>query len=87
MPIAAAAAAASRAAYVAYGWAERFSQISDELVEALEARVDADLWVEFAVDQRYQKLLKNLRPDTSTARTQARGWTTDKTQDEKAVNI
>ena len=48
---AAAAAAASRAAYVAYGWAERFSQICDELIEALEARVDADLWIEFSVEQ------------------------------------
>ena len=45
------AGAASRAALVAYGWAERFSQICDETVEALEASADAYDWVTFCIDQ------------------------------------
>ena len=45
------AGAASRAALVAYGWAERCSHICDETVEALEASADAYDWVTFCIDQ------------------------------------
>ena len=45
------AGAASRAAQVAHGWAERFAQICGETVEALEAWADAHDWVTFCIDQ------------------------------------